>query len=481
MAVREFKLPDLGEGLTEGEIVRWLVKEGDTIELNQPIVEVETAKALVEIPAPYAGTVTKLHASEGEELQVGAPLLSVDTGGVAPAEAGETGVQAAEELRQGTLVGPGERDRGRRRRRAGAPAGAVNAVADGGAKVAPAATATVPAPAEPARAQAAGRARVKATPPVRKYAKDRGIDLALIEGTGKDGRVTREDVDRALAPVAAAEALPPAPLVAPAGAGRERGEERIPVRGTRRQIAAAMSGSAFTIPHVTEFLTIDATALLALRERLRQLPEVKDASGGSAAAVGSARAASGRGAVSPEPPSEVKLTPLAIIARALCVALRRFPLMNSSWDEHAGEIVVKHWVNLGIAVDTPSGLLVPNIKDADLLGVFDLAREIRRLAELGRERKLAPADLTGGTITITNVGGFGVEGGTPIINRPECAILATGVIAPRPWVVDGELAVRQLMTASVSFDHRIVDGAYAARFLAHLRDLLEEPALIGML
>jgi len=419
VAERDFKLPDLGEGLTEGEIVRWLVKEGDTIELNQPIVEVETAKAVVEIPAPYAGTVTKLHAGEGEELEVGALLLSVDTG-------------------QETLVGPGERQRGRRRR-IGAPA------ANGAATSAPVSTAPAPAAA-------------KATPPVRKYAKDRGVDLAVVEGTGKDGRVTREDVDRALVPVAAAAAAPPAAVSATglgAGAGRERGEERIAIKGTRKQIAAAMTGSAFTIPHVTEFLTVDATALVALRARLRQLPEV----------------ASG----------DVKLTPLAIIAKALCVALRRFPLMNSSWDEAAGEIVVKGWVNLGIATDTPTGLLVPNVKDADLRGVLDLATEIRRLAELGRERKLTPADLTGGTITITNVGGYGVEGGTPIINRPECAILATGMIAPRPWVVDGALAVRQLMTASVSFDHRIVDGAYAARFLTHLRDLLEEPALIGML
>ena len=171
--------------------------------------------------------------------------------------------------------------------------------------------------------------------------------------------------------------------------------------------------------------------------------------------------------------------PLAVVARALCAALRSYPLMNSSWDEAAGEIVVKGWVNLGIATDTPTGLLVPNIKDADTLGVLDLARELGRLTELARERKAAPADLTGGTITITNVGGFGVETGTPIINKPECAILATGLIAPRPWVVDGRLAVRQLMTAAVSFDHRIVDGAYAAQFLAHLRDLLEDPALLS--
>jgi 2-oxoisovalerate dehydrogenase E2 component (dihydrolipoyl transacylase) len=429
---REFKLPDLGEGLTEGEVVRWLVAAGDAITLNQPIVEVETAKAVVEIPAPYAGTVVKLHAGEGDTLDVGAPLISVDTGGGAggleasPPEnrgaATEAAPQAEQEL-QATLVGPGERQQARRRRIAGHARGA-----DGPA------AAPAPAPAQQ---------RPKATPPVRRYAKDRGVDLAALVGTGRDGRITREDVDGALgdAQPAAAAARPP----------RDRASERIPVRGTRRQIAAAMTASAFSIPHVTEFLTVDATRLMELRERLRALP-----------------AADG-----------LKLTPLAVVAKALCVAVRSYPLMNSSWDEDAGDIVVKGWVNLGIATDTPTGLLVPNIKDADTLGILELSRELTRLTALARERKAAPADLTGGTITITNVGGFGVETGTPIINKPECAILATGLIAPRPWVVDGQLAVRQLMTTSVSFDHRIVDGAYAAQFLAHLRDLLEDPALLS--
>jgi len=419
---REFKLPDLGEGLTEGEVVRWLVKEGDAVTLNQPIVEVETAKAVVEIPAPYAGTVVKLHAGEGDTLDVGAPLLSVDTGGGSGAAAAEPAAEPEPE-RQATLVGPGERQQVRRRR----------ATRPGGA-------ATGPAPTGPPQQ------RPKATPPVRKYAKDHGVDLATITGTGKDGRVTHEDVDRALEPAAAEPAA--AAVQRPP---RDRAEERIPVRGTRRQIAAAMVASAFSIPHVTEFLTVDATALMALRARLWALPATAD----------------------------LKVTPLAVVAKALCVALRQFPLMNSSWDEDAGEIVVKGYVNLGIATDTPTGLLVPNIKDADTLGILDLARELARLTGLARERKAGPADLTGGTITITNVGGFGVETGTPIINRPECAIVATGLIAPRPWVVDGQLAVRELMTASVSFDHRIVDGAYAAGFLAHLRDLLEDPALLS--
>jgi 2-oxoisovalerate dehydrogenase E2 component (dihydrolipoyl transacylase) len=389
-------------------------------------VEVETAKAVVEIPAPYAGTVVKLHAAEGDTLDVGAPLLSVDTGGqaTAAAAAAESPPTAesppeAEPEPQATLVGPGERQQARRRRLA----------RPGGEATGPAPTG--PAPTGPAQ-------RPKATPPVRKYARDHGVDLATLTGTGKDGRVTHEDVDRALAPVAARPS-------------RDRGEERIPVKGTRKQIAAAMVASAFSIPHVTEFLTVDATSLMALRARLRALPAAAD----------------------------LKVTPLAIVAKALCVAVRQFPLMNASWDEDAGEIVVKGYVNLGIATDTPTGLLVPNIKDADTLGILDLSRELVRLTGLARERRAAPADLTGGTVTITNVGGFGVETGTPIINKPECAIVATGLIAPRPWVVDGQLAVRELMTTSVSFDHRIVDGAYAARFLAHLRDLLEDPALLS--
>jgi len=439
VAEREFKLPDLGEGLTDGEVVRWLVAEGDAIELNQPIVEVETAKAVVEIPAPYGGTVVKLHAAEGESLDVGAPLISVDTAGgaSAPAAAQAAPAVAAEpdptqEL-QATLVGPGERQQVRRRR-IGGHARSANGPAT-----------TTPGP--------AGQ-RPRATPPVRRYAKDRGVDLAALVGTGRDGRITREDVDGALDGAqdgARVGALPAAAVAPAARQPRDRGEERIPVRGTRRQIAAAMTASAFSIPHVTEFLTVDATRLMELRERLRALP-----------------AADG-----------LKLTPLAVVARALCAAVRSYPLMNSSWDEAAGDIVVKGRVNLGIATDTPTGLLVPNIKDADTLGILDLSRELTRLTELARERKATPSDLTGGTITITNVGGFGVETGTPIINKPECAILATGLIAPRPWVVDGQLAVRQLMTTSVSFDHRIVDGAYAAQFLAHLRDLLEDPALLS--
>jgi pyruvate dehydrogenase E2 component (dihydrolipoamide acetyltransferase) len=468
---RDFKLPDLGEGLTEGEVIKWLVAEGDTVTLNQPIVEVETAKAAVELPSPYAGTVVGLHAGEGDVVEVGTVLISFETGdaaaangarsasakgaaaadaaaAVGPAEAGASTPAPAEPAepapapeedggRQATLVGPGPRATELRRRRRAA------------------ATPSEPAPvaeAPVAEAPAAPAARPKATPPVRKFARDRGVDLALISGTGKDGRITRADVEEALA--ARAEPEPAAPAAA-ARVARERAEERIQVRGTRRAIAARMAASYSTIPHVTEFLTVDATELVALRDTLRSLPAA----------------------------AEVKVTPLAIVAKAVCAAVRDFPLMNSAWVDGDGgapdEIVVKRWVNLGIATDTEGGLVVPNVKDADTLGILDLARDIGRLAGLARSRSATPADLTGGTITITNVGGFGVEAGTPIINKPECAIVATGTIAERPWVVGGELAVRSLMTVSVSFDHRIVDGAYAARFLTHLRDLLERPVLLA--
>ena len=454
MAEFVFRLPDLAEGLEDAEVVAWRVAEGDRVVLNQPIGEMQTSKAMVEIPSPYAGTITRLHAGEGESVEVGTPLISVDTG-----EAGAGGNGSAPGAKQASdddaghahLVGPGERPQTRRRRvatRGAAPASA--GLSDpAGDSTPPAATATAATPAT-ATAATTDTARPMATPPVRKYAKDKGVDLGQIEGTGKDGRVTREDVDRALSPAEAAQpAGEPAPG-RPARVSRERVERTIPVAGTRKQIAAAMVASKFSIPHVTEFLTVDATNLMALRARIKALPAAAD----------------------------VRVTPLAIIAKALCVAVRQFPMMNSAWDDQGSQIVVKEYVNLGVATDTETGLLVPNVKDADMLGVIELAGEIGRVTELARARRAGVADLTGGTITITNVGGFGVESGTPIINKPECAIVATGLIAERPWVVDGELAVRQLMTTSVSFDHRIVDGAYAARFLASLRDLLEDPILL---
>jgi pyruvate dehydrogenase E2 component (dihydrolipoamide acetyltransferase) len=431
---RVFNLPDLGEGLTDGEVIRWLVAEGDEVTLNQPLVEVETAKAAVELPSPWAGKVTRLHAGEGQAVDVGAPIVTVEVPGAepAPADLGPGDVPSVLGESQPTLVGPGPRAEGRRRRIVPAEP-AVN-----GHQPADAPTAIEAAP-------QVTRDRPKATPPVRKYARDRGVDLGLLTGTGRDGRITRSDVDAA---------LEPEPTAAPAA--RERGEQRIPVRGTRRAIAAAMVASVSEIPHVTEFLTIDATAVLALRDRLRTLPAVTEAG--------------------------LKVTPLAIIAKAVATAARRFPLLNASWRALPGgeaEIVTRDWVHLGIATDTANGLVVPVVRDADRLGILELAGEITRLTTMARDRRAALADLSGSTITVTNIGGFGVESGTPIINRPECAIVATGQIAERPWVVDGQLAVRSVMTISVSFDHRIVDGAEAARFLTTLRDLLEDPALLA--
>jgi 2-oxoisovalerate dehydrogenase E2 component (dihydrolipoyl transacylase) len=436
---RVFNLPDLGEGLTEGEVLRWLVAEGDEVTLNQPLVEVETAKAAVEVPSPVAGTVVRLHAGEGQAVDVGAPLATFEMAapaGSAPAPTQADRTPAAEATDgpgpHGTLVGPGPRSEGRRRRLAVAGSQSGNGAAQAAE------------PAEPAERPVE---RPRATPPVRKYARDHGVDLQLLTGTGKDGRITRSDVEAALADAE------PVRVSAPAARSGERAERRIPVRGIRKAIAAQMVASVAEIPHVTEFLTVDATALLALKDRLRTLPEA----------------------------AEVRVTPLAVMARALAVAARLHPLLNASWHEDGAgaEIVTRDWVHLGVATDTEHGLVVPVVRDADQLGILDLAREIGRLTGLARSRKASPADLTGSTITITNVGGFGVETGTPIINRPECAIVATGLIAQRPWVVDGELTVRSLMTLSVSFDHRIVDGAEAARFLTRLRDLLEDPALMG--
>jgi pyruvate dehydrogenase E2 component (dihydrolipoamide acetyltransferase) len=438
---REFLLPDLGEGLTEAEIVRWIVKAGDAVALNDPLVEVETEKALVEIPSPYEGTVDRTFGDVGERVKVGTPLISIRTSGDAP----KTG-------RKEVLVGYGpEEGAGKRRkdRRIGRRG------ADGDAAAEP------EAPALPAKALA--------TPPVRKLAKELGLDIDQLRGSGPDGRVTREDVaaaasDGAEGAAAAGAGASPQPMgdvvqFAPvqrtarvAADGPE--EERIPVRAIRRSIAEKMVRSAFTIPHVAEWLQVDATELMKLRADLGAAPE---AEGG-------------------------KMSPLPIIAKALIAALRKFPLVNSSWDGERSEIVVKRVYHLGIATDTDRGLLVPVVKHADQLNVFDLSREIARLATAARDGKIGPADLTGSTITITNVGSFGMESGTPIINYPEAAILAPGIISKRPWVVGDEIAVRQVMTLALSFDHRVLDGAEAGRFLRYLGDLIEKPArLFGVL
>jgi len=433
--VRDFKLPDLGEGLEEAEIVSWLVKEGQEVELNQPIVEVETEKALVQIPSPYAGVVDKLHGDVGDRVKVGATLVSIKTAAGAP-EAGKR--------RQEVLVGYGvdEEGGGRRRRRK-----KLGRAAD--------------AEPEPEPEPAAPR-KALATPPVRKLAREMGIDIDTIRGSGPDGRVTREDVMAAQeqpepeAPkehVASVTRLEPSARRAPV---TEEGptEERIPVRAIRRTIAERMVRSYSEIPHVTEWLQVDATELMRLRDDLKTAPEADG----------------------------VKMSPLPVLVKALIAALRKHPLINSSWDGETSEIVVKRFYNIGIATDTERGLLVPVVRDADQLSVFDIAREVTRLAEAARGGTITPVELTGSTITITNVGSFGMESGTPIINFPESAILATGAIAKRPWVVGDQIVARYVMTLALSFDHRIIDGAEAGRFLRYLGDLVEKPArLFGVL
>jgi len=424
---RVFKLPDLGEGLTEAELVQWLVKEGDTVELNQPICEVETEKALVEIPSPFAGRVVKTYGDVGETIQVGKPLIEVQTTGEAP----KTG-------RKEVLVGYGPEEEGtvsKRRRRIGK---GKNAEAE-----------PEPEPATPVRALA--------TPPVRKLAKEMGVDIDALSGTGKDGRVTREDViaasegGEASAP-SGVELAPAQRIVRREAEGPE--EERVALRATRRSIAEKMVRSAFSIPHVAEWLDVDATEMMRLRNDLKSAHEAEG----------------------------IKISPLPILVKALIAAIRPYPLVNSSWDQDTKEIVIKHRYHIGIATDTDRGLLVPVIRDADQLNVFQIASEIARLATAARDGKATVAELTGSTITITNVGSFGMTSGTPIINHPEAAILAPGVVARRPWVVDDQIVPRDVMTLSLSFDHRIIDGAYAGRFLRYLADLIEKPArLFGVL
>ncbi|MGH2784436.1 MAG: dihydrolipoamide acetyltransferase family protein [Actinomycetota bacterium] len=433
--VREFKLPDLGEGLEEAEIVSWLVKEGEEVELNQPLVEVETEKALVQIPSPYAGTIEKLHGDVGERVKVGAPLVSFKTAGDAP-EAGK---------RREVLVGYGPDEEGgkrRRRKKLGRPGQVVE-----------------PEPEAEPEPEPDAPAKALATPPVRKLAKELGVDIDTLNGSGKDGRVTREDVMAASdggvekpAAVASVTSIQPAQRRAAAAQGPL--EERIPVRSIRRTIAERMVRSYSEIPHVAEWLQVDATELMRLRADLTASPEAEGS----------------------------KISPLPVLMKALVAALRKHPLVNSSWDAERNEIVVKHAYHIGIATDTERGLLVPVVRDADQLSVFEIAREVARLAAGARDGTITAAELSGSTITITNVGSFGMESGTPIINFPEAAILATGAIAKRPWVVGDQIAVRDVMTLALSFDHRIIDGAEAGRFLRYLGDLIEKPArLFGVL
>ncbi|WP_336711641.1 dihydrolipoamide acetyltransferase family protein [Arthrobacter sp. USHLN218] len=476
MAVRVFKLPDLGEGLTESEIVSWRVAEGDKVELNQILGEVETAKAVVELPSPFAGVVKTLHEAPGTTVNVGEPIVSFEVAGDANSGAANTGAADAGQAsagpaglaagnsaaahapvsapaREAVLVGYGAQAEGtgkpaRRRRTFDAPPPGAAPAAP------PLAGRTGPAFAVAGGTEPELKERPRSTPPVRKLARELGVDLALVRGTGRDGLITRADVEGFRAGAAVPPAMPPAGVPAAAGrrwlGGAAERESRLPVKGVRRQMAAAMVASAFTAPHATSFLTVDATAGLELLDRLR----------GQRAFTGT------------------KLTPLTLAAKALCVALDRHPLLNARWDEEHQEIVQQNYVNLGIAAATPRGLLVPNIKDAQALDLAALAGALAELAGRAREGRTAPAELSGGTISLTNIGVFGIDAGTPILNPGETAILATGAVQRRPWEYRGGIELRQVMTLSLSFDHRLVDGEQAARFLSDVGAIISDPAVL---
>jgi 2-oxoisovalerate dehydrogenase E2 component (dihydrolipoyl transacylase) len=491
MATKDFLLPDLGEGLTEGEIVSWLVAVGDTVEVDQPVAEVETAKAVVEVPSPFAGVVTALHGEPGEEVEVGKPLVSIDTdGGAAPlaeaapeqgasepagvpgraaqdARAGEAIPSAADQVESASTLGRDEDldddgsgnvlvgygtaggARSRRRRAGGPPAGGPGPQAG----------------APPAGPKREGRPLAK--PPVRKLAKDLGVDLAQVSGSGPDGIINREDV-RAFAEGAAAA---PQPAGDDDGTGTARAArtdepgvsvttpdhiplrsappnemiERRPVRGIRKAVARQMTVSRSEIPEATTWVDADATALWELRQELNAAQD------------------------------RVKVSPLALIMRACVAGLREFPEVNATLDRDADEIVIQHFVNLGFAAQTDAGLMVPVIQRADQRSVLGIAEELNRLAAAARERKVKPEELTGGTFTLSNYGSFGVDGGAAVINHPEAAILGVGRISDRPWVHRGKVKARKVLQLSIAFDHRICDGGEAAGFLRFVADCVESP------
>jgi pyruvate dehydrogenase E2 component (dihydrolipoamide acetyltransferase) len=458
---QDFRLPDLGEGLPEAELVQWLVAVGDTVALNQTIAEVETAKAVVELPSPHAGTVTALHAAPGDVVAVGSVLISFDTGASAPtpvpdaavsrsAEAASAGAAAAP-ASEPNLVGYGAapRSAGRPQRRARVAA-TVAAASD---------TAVLEAAPHDAIqfADVVERAveRPRSTPPVRKLAKQLGVDLALVEATGASGVITRADVEGyaervgavTVTPAAAEAAEPVERFELPRSDDAGERTTRTPIRGVRRMTAEAMVRSAFTAPHVTTFLTVDVTATSELIASLRADRALQ----------------------------EHRIGIMAVAAKAVCLALARHPGLNSKWDDAAGEIVEHHYVNLGIAAATGRGLVVPNIRDAQELTLVELADAIRGLAETARSGRTAPADMMGGTFSITNVGVFGVDAGTPIINPGEAGILALGAVRRQPWEHRGEIALRDVMTLALSFDHRLVDGEQGSRFLVDVADILREP------
>jgi len=456
----EFTLPDVGEGLTEAEIVSWKVKPGDEVAVNQVLVEIETAKSLVELPSPFAGTVTAILVAEGTTVDVGTPIISVSSDSVAPGSVAPSGTNDTSGTREGAdtvaetvhsistesndaggavLVGYGIKGHVASRRTrppASTPAGAgststASGIAASAPAIAPRLT-SVPA---------ASEFVIIAKPPIRKLAKDLSVILSEVTPTGLAGEITREDVVRQ-----ASQGTLFRNIETPDW-GSDR-EERIPVKGVRKAIATAMVSSAFTAPHVSLFVDVDATRTMEFVKRLKNSTDF----------------------------AGVKVSPLLMVAKAMIWAVRRNPTVNAQWTD--SEIIVKHYVNFGIAAATPRGLIVPNIKEAQELSLRELASAIEQLTVTARDGKTSPADQAGGTITVTNIGVFGMDTGTPILNPGEVAILAMGTIKQKPWVVDGEVRPRFVTTLGASFDHRVVDGDVASRFLADVASVIEEPALL---
>ncbi|MFF4980603.1 dihydrolipoamide acetyltransferase family protein [Streptomyces sp. NPDC001046] len=492
--VLEFKLPDLGEGLTEAEIVRWLVEVGDVVAIDQPVVEVETAKAMVEVPCPYGGVVTARFGEEGTELPVGAPLITVAVGerpasgdGGDAAVSGEAPAAAGAEGSGNVLVGYGTSEapaRRRRVRRTGPVQGTApgrTGTAAGGPGSAPAVNGRGAVPAVNGRAAAPAAPQAEdgpvpvISPLVRRLARQNGLDLRELTGSGPDGLILRADVEYALraagqGTTAAPAAQPrpgtgraPATAAAPRGAGpiadaprpaaprssanAAPGEIRTPLKGVRGAVADKLARSRREIPDATCWVDADATELMRARAAM-------NAAGGP------------------------KVSLLALLARICTAALARFPELNSTVDTEAREIVRFDHVHLGFAAQTDRGLVVPVVRDAHARDAESLTAEFARLTEAGRSGALTPADLTGGTFTLNNYGVFGVDGSTPIINHPEAAMLGVGRIVPKPWVHEGELAVRQVVQLSLTFDHRVCDGGVAGGFLRYVADCVEQPAVL---
>jgi pyruvate dehydrogenase E2 component (dihydrolipoamide acetyltransferase) len=444
MTLAVFNLPDVGEGLTEAEIVSWKVAPGDMVTVNQVICEIETAKSIVELPCPFAGSVEKIFAKEGDTVLVGNPIISVQAEGnilvAGPATSSipiitesdamhaavaDVASSVASDETKPNLVGYGSAGHAAtRRKRSGTLSAAASSIS--------AASAAIPT---------ALSTDIIAKPPIRKLAKDLNVDLSKVAPSGAMGEITREDV------VGGAQQASVFRNLSTPEPKSER-EERIPVKGVRKAIANAMVSSAFSAPHVSIFVDVDATRTM---EYVKRLKVSTDFAG-------------------------VKVTPLLIMAKAMMWAIRRNPMVNSTFTEE--EIIVHNFVNFGIAAATPRGLIVPNIKDADKMSMLELAEAIGQLAATARDGKTTPAEMKDGTITITNIGVFGVDTGTPILNPGEVAIVALGSIRPKPWVVNNEIQIRQVTTIGATFDHRVVDGDVASRFVQDVASVIEEPALL---